>query len=273
MKSAHLRESLLSLVKCGTTPFRTVSVMVVWLRSAITAAFAVVLFAGCSNAPEINGTFDVSFVWRDGKLQSTKVNPIERTRTPSALQSEGVAKLSESYIADEGRAANLNAASGVCRITVLGRPPYLVQVASVTITEPDFSQLKMAVEQENTEEIRTLVRRYGNVNQRELPSRQSALSIAAAGRHDKSLRSLLDLGADVNGADHIGITPLMNAVAANDATAVRMLITSGANTAATNKAGQSALSLAQDLHRDSHSRLAARQPGIAFCSLIVVKSR
>ncbi|MDT8066822.1 MAG: ankyrin repeat domain-containing protein [Terriglobia bacterium] len=92
------------------------------------------------------------------------------------------------------------------------------------------------------------MRRYGNVNQRELPSRQSALAIAALGRHDKSVRVLLDLGADVNDADYIGMTPLMDAVSADDATAVRMLLAAGANTTVTNKSGRSALSLAQELH-------------------------
>jgi ankyrin repeat protein len=130
-----------------------------------------------------------------------------------------------------------------------------VQVTSSTITEPNFSQLKMAVEQENIEAIRSFVRRHNNVNQRELPSQQSALAIAAAGRHDNSVKTLLELGADVNCADYIGITPLMNAVAANDATAVRLLIASGANTAARNKAGQSALSLAHELHRDELAEL------------------
>jgi hypothetical protein len=93
----------------------------------------------CNRAPEINGTFDLSFVWRDRQLQSATVQPVERTLTPSALQKETITELSEPYIADTVRAANLDVASGSIRIAVSGRPPYFVQVAPVTITTPDFS--------------------------------------------------------------------------------------------------------------------------------------
>jgi ankyrin repeat protein len=143
----------------------------------------------------------------------------------------------------------------VVRLVISGLPPYFVQVPRFAITEPDFSELKAAVESEDVEKIRALVARYGNVNQRELPSQQTALAVAAAGRHDASLQMLLVLGADANSADQIGVTPIMNAVVAGDVTAARALIASGANVIVTNKAGQSAALLAQEFRRDQILRL------------------
>lgn len=130
------------------------------------------------------------------------------------------------------------------RLTVLGAPPYFVQVERLTITDPDFAVLAAAVEREDIAAIHAYVTKYGNVNSRELPSRQTALGLAAAGGRDESLKALLQLGAEVNSPDYIGVTPLMNAVQAGDITAARLLIAAGANTAAVNKAGASALSLA-----------------------------
>jgi hypothetical protein len=176
------------------------------------------LLTACTYGPEIDGTFDVSFVWTDSKLQSAKVRAQGPARSPSPSQLKTIAKLSESYVIENVRAANLKRAAGVARLQIIGSPPYLMRVASFDITEPDFSELKAAVEHEDTSKVRALAMRYGNVNQRELPSQQTALAVAAAGRHYTSVRILLELGADVNSVDRIGVTPLMNAVLAGDLT-------------------------------------------------------
>ena len=75
---------------CGT-PLSCWCLRFVRLHIAIAAAIVLVMtltFEGCSRAPEINGTFDLSFVWHDGELQSTTIRPVERTSAPSALQKE-----------------------------------------------------------------------------------------------------------------------------------------------------------------------------------------
>ncbi|MGO9084908.1 MAG: ankyrin repeat domain-containing protein [Candidatus Sulfotelmatobacter sp.] len=118
------------------------------------------------------------------------------------------------------------------------------------ITEPDFSALTAAVEKEDTAAIRKMVTTFQNVNQRELPSRQTALAIAAVGGRVKSLRTLLELGADPNLSDYIGMTPLMYAVEVGNEDAVTALVHAGANVAAVNGLGESATSLAKEWHRD-----------------------
>jgi uncharacterized protein len=98
--------------------------------------------------------------------------------------------------------------------------------------------------------IRQIVMQYHNVNQRELPSLQTAVAIAAAGKDIQSLRTLLKLGADPNISDYIGVTPLMAAVTAGSEDTVKLLTAAGANVAAVNKAGDSAISLAKELHHN-----------------------
>jgi len=144
----------------------------------------------------------------------------------------------------------LKRASGDIRVIIYGPPPYFVQVGGFEITEPNFSALYAAVEMEDTQEIRRVVSTYNNVNQRELPSRRTALAIAAAGGHVKSLRTLLELGSDPNLSDYIGVTPLMDAVEAGNEECVRALILAGAKTDSVDEAGDSASSFAKRLHRN-----------------------
>jgi len=210
---------------------------------------ATILMAGCSSKPAVNGEFNVSYAWADGRLQTAAVERVKPQGSISEAARKVIVDTVQPYIADGVRAANLRRATGRIGVIIYSPPPYYVQTGGFAIIEPDFFALT-AVEKENTGAVRKMISTYQNVNQRELPSRQTALAIAAAGGHIKSLRTLLDLGADPNLSDYIGMTPLMNAVEAGSEDAVTALVGAGANIAAVDKAGDSAISLARELHRD-----------------------
>jgi hypothetical protein len=219
-----------------------------------------VTVTGCDRGPAINGEFNVSYVWIDGKLQNAVIALEKPKGSISEATRKAVVETVRPYIADTMQASGLSRASGRIRASIYGTPPYFVQIRASAITEPDFSELRAAVEREDIERIRHLVTSFHNLNQRELPSRQTALAIAAAGGHVKSLQTLLLLGADPNIADGIGVTPLMNAVLAGSEEAVATLIRAGAILTAINKAGDSATSLAKQFGREKMlPLLAAKQ--------------
>jgi hypothetical protein len=210
-----------------------------------------IVLAGCNHRPAINGEFNVSYAWVDGRLQTAVIETVKAQGPTSEAARNAIVETVQPYVADRVRAAALSRAAGRISVTIYGSPPYFVQIREFAITEPDFSALTVAVEKDDSEGIRKLISAYDNVNQRELPSRQTALAIAAAGGHVKSLRTLLELGADPNLSDYIGVTPLMNAVEAGSGDGVTALVRAGANIAAVNKAGDSATSLAKKLRRDN----------------------
>jgi len=206
--------------------------------------------AGCSHGPGISGEFRISYVWADGKLQTAVVETVKPQGPISQAARSVIVETVQPYIAEGTRAAGLKRASGDIRVIIYGPPPYFVQVGGFEITEPNFSALYAAVEMEDTQEIRRVVSTYNNVNQRELPSRRTALAIAAAGGHVKSLRTLLELGSDPNPSDYIGVTPLMDAGEAGNEECVRALILAGAKTDSVDEARDSASSFAKRLHRN-----------------------
>ena len=173
---------------------------------------AISLFtAGCSGRQEINGEFNVSYAWIDGKLQNTVIEMTKPKGPTSEATRRAVIETGQTYIAGTMQASDLRRANGRIRVSIYGTPPYFVQIGASAITEPDFSELRAAVEKEDIGRILQLTTTFENANQRELPSRQTAIAIAAAGGHVKSVQTLLALGADPNIADGIGVTPLMNA--------------------------------------------------------------
>jgi len=219
------------------------------LRLQCLLLLSAVLMAGCSRRPAINGEFRIDFVWAKGRLKSAIVEAVKPQERVSQATRKAITETAQPFITDALRAADLTQATGRIQIAIYGSPPYFVQLRELSITEPDFSKLALAVEQEDTESIRSIIGKYDNVNQRGLPSRQTALAVAAAGGRVRSLRTLLELGADPNRSDYIGVTPLMNAVVIGSEDAVTTLLLAGANTTTVNGAGDSAPSLAKKLHR------------------------
>jgi hypothetical protein len=199
---------------------------------------------GCERQPAINGEFNVSYTWTEGRIGNAVIQMEKPKESISDNTRDAVIETVQPYVADTMQASGLNRAKGHITVSISGTPPYFVRIGTSAITEPDFSELRSAVETENIDRIRQLVITFNNVNQRELPSRQTALAIAAVGGRIKSLQALLALGADPNIADSIGVTPLMNAVLAGREEAVTALVHAGANVAAIAKAGDSATSLA-----------------------------
>ncbi len=205
---------------------------------------------GCNRKPAINGEFNITYVWVDGAVKSAVVQAVKPQGTVPNSTGNVILDLIEPYIADGVQAANLRRASGRIDAVIYSPPPYYVQPREFVITEPDFSALTAAVEKEDAPAIRKMIASFQNVNQRELPSRQTALAIAAVGGRVKSLRTLLELGADPNLSDYIGMTPLMYAVEVGNEDAVSVLVHAGANVAAVNAAGKSAMSLAKERHQE-----------------------
>lgn len=209
------------------------------------------LMAGCSRQPSINGDFRISYVWDNGRVSSARVEPVKPHARLSRTVSDEILRTAQPFIANTVNAANLSHGTGLVQLTIYGPKPSFVQVQQLTIVEPSFAELEIAVERQDTARIRDLVSRFHNVNQRELPSRQTALAIAAAGGYVESMNTLLQSGADPNISDYIGVTPLMNAVTIGSEDGVKLLLKAGANAAAVNANGDSAASLANKLHRRS----------------------
>ena len=91
------------------------------------------------------------------------------------------------------------------------------------------------------------------------PMQVQALHAAVAGRSLGSVRSLVEAGADPNVHQHGGWTPLMGAAAHGDVEIVELLLSHGADPAATNDADRDAASLARENGHDALAeRLAAR---------------
>ena len=70
--------------------------------------------------------------------------------------------------------------------------------------------------------------------------------LAVAGQSIPTTKALLDHGANVNARNEGGITALMIAAAANQASLVTLLVKAGADVAARDEKGETALSIARD---------------------------
>ena len=79
---------------------------------------------------------------------------------------------------------------------------------------------------------------------------QKQLSIAIVDRKDEDVRILLEQGADPNGIDHIGWTPLMVAAEYENTKIIKLLFSYGAEINRTDKYGQTPLHIAVDISID-----------------------
>jgi hypothetical protein len=211
-----------------------------------------VLFAtGCHRVVTLNGDYKIVFTFADGKIESATVTLANNDEAVSESGREVILEKATPILQEQIKKANLRQASGRLVLTVYGTPPYFVQVREFHITHPSFEDLYAAVQHEEVQKIRQIVAEDRNVDQRELPCQQTALGVAAAGAYLDSLRTLLELRADPNIPNNIGVTPLMAAVTNGSESAVRMLMNAGASPSSVNSAGESALSLAKKLHRDN----------------------
>jgi len=183
-------------------------------------------------------------------MEGAEVVPVRGVPLSESARHQ-IVEISRSYIADAVSNSNLRCARGQIQILISGPRPYFVSLEKLSITEPDFSALSAAVEREDVDDIRFLVTKYRNVNQKDLPSQNTALGIAVAAGRPRSIEALLAMGADANLANQMGTTPLMFAVLTGDESAVRELLHAGATVETVDAAGRSALSLAKDLHRES----------------------
>jgi ankyrin repeat protein len=170
-------------------------------------------------------------------------------RQPSSRARDLITRECGLIVSDQLKRSNLTKAQGDLKITLSGPPPYAIFTSPINITVPNLAELAAAVEDEDVKQIKSLVQQNQNVNQRELPSQRTALFNAVAGRHLKSVRALLDLGADPNIADFEGDTPLKTAVVADSDESVRLLLRAGASVNQANSIGITPLMEAAELGR------------------------
>jgi len=214
----------------------------------IVGFLALSLIVGCQSRSQAEGSYIVGFDWDNG-LRDVDVMPVNRGTHVSVAVRDEVIKDSRPIIAAQLQKANLTKARGQLSVKLLGSPPYLVLSAPVQIFQPSFPDLLSAVEAEDVDKIASSISSHNNIDQRELPSGRTALFMAAAGGHVKSLMKLLHLGADPNIADFEGDTPLGSAVVADNLECTRLLLAAGAHIDQANGVGLTPLMKAADLGR------------------------
>jgi hypothetical protein len=219
-------------------------------RFATVAVVSATLIAGCSRQPTVNGDYRVMYVWDHGRVAAAKVEAVKPGEQISPSAKDEILSTARPFIGNIVSASNLTQAKGLVKLTIFSPKPFFVQVHELTITEPDFEDLVFPVELQDTEGIRRQVNTFHNVNQRAFGSRRTALSFAAAGGYISSMKTLLELGADPNLSDDIGVTPLMYALIVGNEEGVKLLLHAGTNASAVDASGESAASLAQKLHRE-----------------------
>jgi hypothetical protein len=203
---------------------------------------------GCMHSQPLTGKYSGRFDWQDGLKDVTL-----------ALESDGHKRLDltnkeihdqiESAIREHVERANLRSARGTIAITLFGNSPLAISVRNLKIQVPDFAELLLYVQTQNVGNIRQFVEQYDNVNQRDSPGQRTALYYAAEGPDVKTVRTLIELGADPNIPDLEGDTPLIAAVMANHEDVVRQLIRSGANVNQADQAGGTAVMRAIEMGR------------------------
>lgn len=217
------------------------------LRRNVLGLLILTLTACRSGPSTAEGNYLVRFVWDEG-LKSADVVQERPDHRPSAKVRKQVVSDATVIITEQLKEANLTKAQGQLELT-LGPAPHAVVASDIEIVTPRISELLGAVELEDIAKINDVVSRYHNVNQRELPSRRTALFMAAAGCHVRSLERLLDIGADPNVGDFEGDTPLEAAVVAGDQMCTRLLINAGARIDQPNGVGMTPLMKTADLGR------------------------
>jgi hypothetical protein len=207
-----------------------------------------VFLSGCHPPQRADGRYEIVFVW-DGRVQKAQLFREHSDSEVGTPVRDNVLRNAEPSIAEQLKKANLGYAQGKLKVTVSGPPPYTFFTGAVEISTPNISELFAAVESENVDKIKLLVARNDNLNQKELPSERTAVFMAAAGSHVKSLRALLELGADPALPDFEGDSPLHAAVTADSQPAVEQLIAAGLNINCANGVGLTPLMVAANLGR------------------------
>jgi ankyrin repeat protein len=126
----------------------------------------------------------------------------------------------------------------------------------------DVSPLEMAVSSRDDETIRTLARNGVDINEPNALS-ITALSFAAMSGESGQVKLLIDLGANVNGSDKFGMTPLLWAslIDHGDYRLIEALVKAGADVKARTKQGESALTLAGKWQQPDVARI-FKQAGV-----------
>src|SRR5512142_2111643 len=128
-------------------------------------------------------------------------------------------------------------------IRLLARDPELVNVYA----EDGFQPLGLACFFGHYDTAEYLVRAGASVNSTSRNRLKVApLQSAAAGKHHKIVRMLLDHGADPNVREANGFTPLHAAAQNDDIETIRMLLLGGADLTIKSANGQTALDVAMD---------------------------
>lgn len=204
-----------------------------------------IYFSGCTHPAVVPGNYSGRFRWQNG-LQ--ELSPMQSPEEHGALdvKNKEISSEIESIIKKQLSLANVNAAEGVFKVSIIGSPPLLMTLQSFEIEKPNLSDLLRAVGQDDGDRVRQVIGLEHNLNQRDRPGQRSALFYAAAGRRTRAASALLELGADPNLPDFEGDTPLITAVAADSEEIARLLIRSGANLNQANQVGVTPLMRAAD---------------------------
>ena len=161
-----------------------------------------------------------------------------------------------SFLADKTVAITIFEAAATGKINnvirLLARDPDLVKAYS----EDGFQPLGLACFFGHFDVAEYLVKAGANVNSKSNNSLKAApIQTAAAGRHKKIVKLLLDYGADPNIREQDGMTPLHAAAQNGDEETIRILLYGGADlTIATNN-GKTALDLAMEAGYEKASLL------------------
>ena len=159
-----------------------------------------------------------------------------------------------SFLADKTVAVTIFEASATGKINnvirLLARDPDLVNAYA----EDGFQPLGLACYFGHFDVAEYLVKAGANVNSKSNNNLRAApIQSAAAGRHHKIVKILLDYGADPNIREQGGFTPLHAAAQNGDEEMIRMLLYRGADLTLTENDGKTALDLAM---RAGHERAA-----------------
>lgn len=125
---------------------------------------------------------------------------------------------------------------------------YLLSVNANTNTldNRSISPLMYAVGMGNVKIVEMLVNNHAQLNTRSPHSRMTPLLIAVENNDTDITLKLLELNADVNGANDYGYTPLMAAAEAGHIEILHILISNGAKIKAQNSKGMMALNFATE---------------------------
>lgn len=115
-----------------------------------------------------------------------------------------------------------------------------------TLDNRSISPLMYAVGMGNIKIVEMLVNNHAQLNTRSPHSRMTPLLIAVENNDTDITLKLLELNADVNGANDYGYTPLMAAAEAGHIEILHILISNGAKIKAQNSKGMTALNFATE---------------------------